>query len=468
MAVFANPFALWRIYLHPAQQAMADGRFGGPVRVTGGPGTGKTVVALHRARRLAERGAGRVLVTTFSANLAATMTINFGLLVEDAPTRSRVDITNVDKLAHQIAAGEHGRLVILGDREQTALWEDIMRRLDVDLPAAFLADEWRHVMLAQQLTTLEEYQLAKRPGRGQRIGPRQKERIWSAVCAFEEELARSERWTHETVVREAARLLRQRVDKPYRHVIVDEAQDLSPDQWRMLRAAVAHGGDDMFIAGDPHQRIYDNRVSLREVGVNVTGRSRRLSINYRTTAEILGWSLALLRGEQIDDMMGSLDSIAGCRSDVHGGMPTVIGSSSVAAEVRQIVNTVRRWEATGIALKEIGIAVRAKWLGERIEKQLGVADIDAELLGRARHTHGVAVATMHKMKGLEFRCVIVAGVSAGQVPAPVAVTPVTEDAHKHGLDMQRERCLLFVACTRAREELVVTWHGEPSEFLPRE
>ncbi len=360
-------------------------------------------------------GAGRVLVTTFAANLAATMTINFGLLVDDAPTRSRVDITNVDKLANQIVTKEHGRVVILSREEQTELWEEIARRLNVDLSAAFLADEWNHVMLAQQLTTLDEYQLAMRPGRGKRIGPRQKDRIWTAVCAFEEELARSNRWTHETVVREAARLLQQRVDKPYRHVIVDEAQDLSPNQWRMLRAAVGHGGDDMFLAGDPHQRIYDNRVSLRDVGVNVTGRSRRLSINYRTTAEILGWSLALLRGEQIDEMMGSLDSIAGCRSDVHGSMPTVTGSGSVAAEVRQIVNTVRGWVAAGFEPEEIGIAVRSKWLGTRIEKQLVVAGIDAEFLGRARHAGGVAVATMHRMKGLEFRCMIVAGVSVGQV-----------------------------------------------------
>lgn len=465
MAAFADPFALWRIYLHPTQRALADAVFTGPARVTGGPGTGKTVVALHRARRLSERGEGKLLVTTFTANLASTMEDDFDILVDGKWSRSNVTFTHVDRYAHQVVSAEHGRLTILNQTEQTALWTDIAECLETGLSAAFLADEWRHVVLAQQLSTPTAYQEAKRPGRGKRLGPQQKIRAWAAISAFETELADTRRWTHETVAREAARLLADRFDKPYRHIIVDEAQDLSPDQWRMLRAAVPRARDDIFIAGDTHQRIYDNRVTFRDVGILVSGRSRRLPINYRTTAEILGWSLALLHGEQVDDMMEGLDSIAGCRSDVHGRTPIPIGFDSARAEIDHIIERVRDWVDRGIAPEEIGIAVRATWYGRRIEKALRTANLDAVLLDRNRHLSGIAVATMHRMKGLEFRCLIAGGVGAKQMPEAAAVTSAGEDEHKHRLDMQRERCLLFVACTRAREQLVVTWHGEPSEFL---
>ncbi|WP_306356170.1 MULTISPECIES: UvrD-helicase domain-containing protein [unclassified Nocardia] len=465
MAAFADPFALWRIYLHPTQRALANAVFTGPARVTGGPGTGKTVVVLHRARRLSERSEGKLLVTTFTANLASTMEDDFDILVDGNWSRSNVTFTHVDRFAHQVVSAEHGRLTILNQEEQAALWTEITERLETGMSAAFLAEEWRHVILAQQLTTLMGYQEAKRPGRGKRLGPQQKIRVWTAVSAFEEELAETRRWTHETVAREAARLLAGSPAKPYRHILVDEAQDLSPNQWRVLRAAVAHAPDDIFIAGDTHQRIYDNRVTLREVGVFVSGRSRRLPINYRTTAEILGWSLALLRGEQVDDMMEGLDSIAGCRSDVHGRSPIVVGFDTARAEIEHIVKRVRDWVDHGVAPEEIGIAVRAAWYGRRIEKALRAANLDAVLLDRNRHLAGTAVATMHRMKGLEFRCLITGGIGAKQVPEAAAVTPAVEDEHKHRLDIQRERCLLFVACTRAREQLVVTWHGQPSEFL---
>ncbi|MEU7628627.1 UvrD-helicase domain-containing protein [Nocardia sp. NPDC049220] len=465
MQVFADPFALWRIYLHPTQEALVKARFTGPARVSGGPGTGKTVVALHRAHELAKRGAGPVLVTTFTANLAASMADNFEMLVDSEGVRNLIAFTHIDKLANQVVSELHGHLRILASEREAEMWELISQRLDIGLSAAFLADEWRHVVLAKQSTSLDDYLTASRAGRGKRLGPRQKERAWAAIAAFEKQLRDDDLWTHETVAREAARILNERNDKPYRHIIVDEAQDLNPDQWRMLRAAITEADDDIFLAGDTHQRIYDCRVSLREVGINIAGRSRRLPINYRTTAETLGWSLAILRNESIDDMMDGLDSIAGCRSDVHGQAPTSIGCRNTSQEVATIVETVRKWIDEGVSVEDIGIAVRAKWYGSKIEHGLRKAGVKAELLGKSRHLEGVAVATMHRMKGLEFRCLIAAGINANQVPQSAAVTTVEEDEHKHGLDLQRERCLLFVACTRAREQLVVTWHGTPSPFL---
>ncbi|MEN4422116.1 UvrD-helicase domain-containing protein [Mycobacteroides chelonae] len=466
MDVFAYPFATWRVYLHPTQRAVADATYKGPARVTGGPGTGKTVVALHRAHMLAKRGEGKVLVTTFTSTLSETLQTGLDMLVDDEQAESRIEVSHVDRIAHRVFRKTHGAPHLLGTEDEKALWAGLIDELGLVFTPVFLSEEWRQVVLARRISTADAYLAAKRTGRGRALGAVQRAQVWQAIWEFEQTLTQQDMSTHETIRREATRLLEESTDKPFRHIIIDEAQDLSPDQWRLLRAAVAEAPDDIFIAGDTHQRIYDNRVSLREVGINIAGRSSRLNINYRTTAEILGWSLGLLRGEPIDDMEGGLDSIAGCKSHVHGKPPELCGHDSVDTEAAFIAERVQDWIEGGIAPSEIGIAVRAKWSASKIESALRKVRIDYVDLAKASDDDdAVRVGTMHRMKGLEFRCMCVAGVSATMVPAANAVTPIEDDKQTHQQDLERERCLLFVACTRAREELLVTWHGEPSPFL---
>lgn len=466
MNVFSYPFATWRVYLHPTQRAVADASFKGAARVIGGPGTGKTVVALHRAHMLAKRNDGRVLVTTFLSTLSDSLRNGVDMLVDDDDVDSRIEVTNVDRLAHRIFRKAHGAPRMLSAADEKATWVDITQNLGLSFTDVFLAEEWRHVVLARRIKSAEQYLAAKRTGRGRPLGSSQRAQAWQAMWEFERQLTEQGAWTHETVRREATNLLESAVDKPYRHIVIDEAQDLSPDQWRLLRAAVPEQPDDIFIAGDTHQRIYDNRVSLRDVGINISGRSTRLNLNYRTTAEILGWSLGLLRGEPVDDMEGGLESIAGCKSYVHGEPPTLQGFSQADEEARFIAQSVKSWIASGIAPSEIGIATRARWFGTKVEEFLkseGVPTVD--LAKTSDNDSGVNVGTMHRMKGLEFRCVSVAGVGAKLVPAPNAVTSLDEDKQTHDQDIEREKCLLFVACTRAREELLVSWHGQPSPLL---
>jgi len=466
MDIFAYPFATWRVYLHPTQRAVVDAAYNGPARVTGGPGTGKTVVALHRAHMLAKRGAGKVLVTTFTSTLSETLQSGLDMLVDDEDAESRIDVSHVDRIAHRIFRKTHGAPHLLGAEDEKALWARLIGELGISFTSVFLSEEWRQVVLARTIGTADAYLTAKRTGRGRPLGAAQRAQVWEAIWEFEQTLTEQGVWTHETIRREATRLLEGVTEKPFRHIIIDEAQDLSPDQWRLLRAAVAEAPDDIFIAGDTHQRIYDNRVSLREVGINVAGRSSRLNINYRTTAEILGWSLGLLRGEPINDMEGGLDSIAGCKSYVHGQPPVLSGHQSAASEAEFIAASVRDWISGGITPLEIGIGVRAKWLTSKIESALQAIGIDSIDLAKAsENDNAVRVGTMHRVKGLEFRCMCVAGVGATLVPAANAVTPAEDDKQTHQQDLERERCLLFVACTRAREELLVTWHGEPSPFL---
>jgi superfamily I DNA/RNA helicase len=250
---------------------------------------------------------------------------------------------------------------------------------------------------------------------------------------------------------------------------VDEAQDLHPAQWRVLRAAVAPGPDDLFITGDPHQRIYDSRVSLGSLGIVTAGRSFRLRVNYRSTEEILAWSARLLAPVSVDALEGEgTDSLAGYRSLLHGRSPQAQGYATRQEETEALVERVRALLSEGLAPHEIGVCARFNLSLDAAEEKLRAADIPVQRVkGRvAQRADGVRLATMHAMKGLEFRAVSVLGAGEGSVPFAREITPREADPLQHDADLLRERCLLFVACTRAREALSVTWSGTPSPFLP--
>ncbi|EST38697.1 hypothetical protein N566_05950 [Streptomycetaceae bacterium MP113-05] len=472
--ILERPFDVWRVFLHPSQRWVAyRTSYKGPARVSGGPGTGKTVVALHRALHLARQlpvdaPPESILLTTFTRDLATDLGRNLELLIPDPQLRGKIRVVNVDALANQIVRDDRGSVLSLLTRHKdiTSRWGRIAERLEIEFSDVFLDQEWRQVVLAQDLRSPEEYLKASRAGRGTSLGPLKRAQIWRAVEAFTKELRKNEEWTFLQVCAEATRLLEGREQRPYRHVVIDEAQDLHPAQWRLLRALVTSGPDDLFIAGDTYQRIYGNKVSLRSLGITVTGRSTRLRINYRTTKEILVWSTRLLTGEQVDDMNGGNDSLTGYRSALRGGQPQTQGFTSKAEELSGLVTQVGEWIASGVAPQEIGVAVRFVQLGKDAAHALRQAGLPAVALGGASAPEaGVRIGTMHRMKGLEFRCVAVVGAGEGVVPMPGAVTAEEVDAQQYREDVLSELSLLFVACTRARDALQVSWYGSPSRFL---
>lgn len=228
---------------------------------------------------------------------------------------------------------------------------------------------------------------------------------------------------------------------------------------------VPPGPDDMFLVGDVHQRIYDNRASLAKVGVNVRGRSRKLSVNYRTTQEILAVAVPALGKAIATGLDDEADTLDGYRSPLHGRQPEVHAAASRDAELAALVERVRGWLSAGIEPHAIGVAARARWLADKAGAALKAAGIPVVELAARSAKDSVRVGTMHGMKGLEFQAVAVFGVSEGNVPPAAAVTPASEDRLAHTQDLQRERCLLFVACTRARDPLYVSYSGAPSPFL---
>jgi hypothetical protein len=465
--ILAHPFDVWRVFLHPRQRRVAYREsHRGPVLVSGGAGTGKTVTVLHRAAHLASRlppGDGKeILVTTFTRGLAESLAEQLRLLIDDPATLPRIDVLNVDRFANQVvSATEGGHPDIIDPAAYARLWQAASRSTGGALSASFLQNEWEQVILAQSLPDRDAYLVCDRPGRGKPVRTHSpvREQAWSAIAGALGELRRNGQRTHLQVAEAAAEVLAHRSSPPYRHVLIDEGQDLHPAQWRLLRRAVARGPDDMLIVSDPNQRIYANQVSLSRLGIEVRGRSTRLTVSYRTTQEILAWAVRMLAGRPALGLDDAEDTLVGYHSPMHGHRPVVESFPDWHAELDGIVDKVRTWLEAGVEANAVGIAARTTAKVKDIQAALHEAGIPNKA------PTGVRVSTMHKMKGMEYRCVLVAGIDATSVPAGGALAPRDEDPIAHDHDLHRERCLLFVACTRARDALHVTYSASPSPFL---
>ncbi|MFG1920783.1 UvrD-helicase domain-containing protein [Cryptosporangium sp. NPDC048952] len=442
-----------RAFLHPEQEAVAyRPSFAGPATLFGGPGTGKTVTALHRVRHLVLRDpSSSVLFVSFSDELSLAAERDLAQILDERH-RVAVRVTSIQQFASELVSEHYGDLRLLTDDEYTRLWADVSRRTGGQYGPQFVRREWESVVFAHGVADLDGYLAADRRGRGRRLSTGQKQQLWPALAEANRVLLATGVWTPLTVADRAAALLEEQPEKHFAHVVADEVQDLHPAQWRLLRAAVAPGPDDLFLTGDPHQRIHGYRVRLDGLGVDVGGRSTRLMVNYRTTAEILDWAMRVLSEADSDDLDGGIDSMRGYRSVRHGAAPEVVGYPNAAAELDGLVATVRDWHTDGVEWSEIGVAARTPSIARSAASALGLPD--------------VTVGTMHGLKGLEFRRVALIGVNDGTVPDSSALTGEDDDPVAYALDLQQERSVLFVAATRASDVLRVSWWGSPSSILP--
>jgi len=470
-AILQGGFERWQVYLHPAQRRVVERSYSGPARVSGGPGTGKTIVALHRVKWLVERlpadSSGQpVLLTTFNKNLAADLRQRL-LLLGGPELLDRVDVINIDRLATQVVneAQPGTRLPLMNDDKAIELWREMLLELgETRWDADFLNDEWSQVVLGHAITTRQEYFRARRVGRGRQLNRAQRAAIWELAEQFTKRLDEANLWTFRRVAAHAARLEQQLAatrEPRYRHIVVDEAQDLSSAHWMLLRAMVGRGPNDLFLAGDTHQRIYDNYVSLGSLGIEIRGRSSRLTLTYRSTHEILTIASRILGTESWDDMDDGTDTLEGYRSVLRGPQPEFRAYSSWQSELEGILRQVREWIGGDTS---IAVSVPTRKQVEQVEAYLSDHDVPAGSIGPdgPRRPDGVHVGTLQRFKGLEYQRMILAGITDAAVPGQRADT---DPARQHR-ELVRARSLLFVAATRARDALVISWHGQPSRFLP--
>ena len=223
----------------------------------------------------------------------------------------------------------------------------------------------------------------------------------------------------------------------------------------------------MFICEDGHQRIYGERSALSRFGIETRGRSRRLTLNYRTSRQNLAFAIGVIEGQPVLDLDGEQDAVAGYHSTFSGPVPVTRGFPGIAEEMRFLIASVRGWLEDGVAPAAIAVLARRTAEQDRARISLQEAGIAVELLQResAGNPAAVKIAFMHRAKGTEFPRVVVIGAEAGVVPLDWLVEGQPE-VERPAL-VSRERSLFYVACSRARDELVVTWSGTPSPFLPR-
>lgn len=468
------PLDQWRVFLHPKQRRLVSMRANGPVRVLGGAGTGKTVVAMHRARFLAEevfnKKEDRILFTTFTRNLATDIQDNLRKLCS-VDGISRIDVVNLDAWVANFLRGQGYRHQVVFDEDENDAWTIALNQApsDLGLNPNFYRSEWEQVVQAQNITESEQYLRASRIGRGTKLSRDAKKRIWPVFQEYRAQLNEQGKKEYIDLLRDARGLIQSKgIALPYRAVIVDEAQDMSAEAFRLIRAIAPESTNDLFIVGDAHQRIYRHRVSLGQCGINIKGRGKKLKINYRTTDEIRRFAVRLLEGRGIDDLDGGIDQQKGYVSLTHGQLPTVKCFASFSDEVAFLRQRIAELQMEGASLESICVVARTKRILEGYIDQLQASDIPTYEIKRnaaeQRDKLGIRLATMHRVKGLEFEHMIVVAANNGILPLEVAVDDAEDAVAKRNAETG-ERSLLYVALTRARRSATITAYGDLSPLL---
>lgn len=462
------PWEKWAVFLHPDQRALVERGFNGPARVSGSAGTGKTIVALHRAVHLARSVPhGRVLLTTFSTALANALRAKLDHLVgNESEVASRISVEAIHDVARRLFEERFGTpSVATADVLQGMLAEAARQSPAARFAATFLWNEWAEVVDARNLQSWEGYRDVARLGRKTRLGGKQREELWSVFDVLRSRLKERGLITWSGILTRLTDDLSAREDRPFDFVVADEAQDLGVAEMRFLAALAAGRTDGLFLAGDLGQRIFQTPFSWKLLGIDVRGRSHTLRINYRTSHQIREQADRLLP-RSISDVDGLVENRRGTVSVFNGPSPVI----KIATSEQREIETVSTWIAAclrqGYVPHELGVFVRSEAQIERVRKAVSAASAEClELNGTVATTPGmISVTTMHLAKGLEFRGVAVMACDDGVLPLQDRIETVSDESDLEEV-YNTERHLLYVACTRARDQLLITGVAPGSEFL---
>ena len=461
------PWEKWTIFLHPAQLGLVERNYNGPARVFGSAGTGKTVVALHRAAFLTRSNPGsRILLTTFSDTLANLLRAKLQLLVPQATqTERRISVDSLDAVALRLHEAELGPVTLAPHETIEALVNEAAEAAGTTFSPAFLQTEWERVVDAWQLNTWESYRDITRIGRYRRLSETQRKSLWPVFEGVRSGLRERGLLTKAEMFGLLTRAVSRQELPLFDHVVIDEAQDVSVAQLRFLAAIVGNRPNGLFFAGDLGQRIFQQPFSWKELGVDIRGRSQTLRINYRTSHQIRTYADRLLDPE-ISDVDGNVEERKGTVSVFNGPTPTVQVLGDEDAECAAVSKWVNARISEGLQPGEISVFVRsldqidrAVQAVKRSNKPCAVLDDEMEPA-----EDRLAIGTMHLAKGLEYRAVVVMACDSEVIPLQSRVESITDEADLEEV-YNTERNLLYVACTRARDHLLVTGVEPASEFL---
>ncbi|HKN30961.1 MAG TPA: 3'-5' exonuclease [Roseiarcus sp.] len=463
-----SPWEKWMVFLHPSQREIVDKDFAGPARVAGSAGTGKTVVALHRAVRLAKTSPdARVLLATFSDPLAASLATKVRLLAgPETSVIPRIRVASLPGVAAELFELATGRRAHVAKDDQIArALERAAAQAGLETKLNFLRSEWSHVVDAWQVADVAEYLAVPRLGRDRRLGSKQREQFWPVFAAARADLASRGFYTWPGVFSAVTRHFADKATKPFSHIVIDEAQDLGVPELRLLAAIAPAGNNGLFFSGDLGQRIFQQPFSWKALGVDVRGRAATLKVNYRTSHQIRRAADRLLPGPQ-RDVDGVVEERKGAVSVFNGPEPKIVVAQEEAAETSAVVAFIRDALSDGVAPREIGVFTRTVETLVRARAAVQAAGAEALELSERGDDPGerISIGTMHLAKGLEFKAVAVIACDEDALPLRSRIDLASDETELEDV-YETERQLLYVAATRARDRLLVTGVKPGSEFL---
>lgn len=474
-SILDNDMDKWQLFLHPSQQKLVDADYKGTMKVSGGAGTGKTVAALHRLKHLSANADAKILFTTYTkalldylVNLVKKMDIN----------RSRYTLSNIDQVlietARQYKIKEgYNILDYSGDEESLKLWREVLETEVTEFDERFLHDEYMDVIVYFGNADVKSYMMQQRVGRTKALSRKQRIEIWKLVEKYVSLKQERKVVDRLELFNETTKYLNENNIRPYTNVIADEFQDFSNPELKFLRALVAEGRNDLFLTGDPMQRIYSGRkINFGAAGINVRGvRSKRLKINYRTTEPIKKVAVEVVKGQTYDDMDGGTESMKGYVSLIHGGEKPVykiVGNAS--EEVGLIIEWIEECKQSNIALKDICVAAPSMGLMKELLTRLHTDGTPYKVLkGTTKQgaQDGISLCTLHSLKGREFKVVILMEINERNIPSKA--TNAYPFSGMDALDkkefLSAKRSLLYVAITRARQLVFIVGFGEATGLL---
>ncbi len=465
----------WQIFLHPSQRKLVDADYKGSMKVSGGAGTGKTIAALHRLKHLCEMPGAKVLFTTYTKTLKENLE---GLVKKMDVDPVHYTLKNIDKVLMDCAK-EYGIksgytvLDYAGDNESLKLWSEILEAEVTEFNEKFLYDEYVDVILYFGNTNAKQYMLQQRVGRTKALSRKQRLDVWRLVEKYVA-LKNSRKLVDRLeLFNETAKYMRENNVHPYTNVIADEFQDFSNPELKFLRALVVEGRNDLFLTGDPLQRIYQGRrINFESAGINVRGvRSMRLKVNYRTTEPIKRVAVSVVKGQKYDDLDEGTENIKGYVSLIRGGeKPTYEMLTNANEEVTKVLEKIAECKQDGIDYKDICVAATSTGHMKELQSQLHTNGTSYKVLkdgSKQGESNGLSLCTFHSLKGLEFKVVILMGVNERNIPSKATndypFSSMNDVEKKEFLSSRRS--LLYVAITRARQLVFMTGYGEPCKLL---
>ena len=464
----------WQIFLHPTQRKLAEGEFKGSVKVTGGAGTGKTVVALHRLKFLTQKGnlleKGKVVFTTYTNAL----TTNLNQLVKKLNLDStKYTIVNIDSLLRDLALTYNVTnsttrfLDMFNSKSSKDVWEEILETNLSEFEINFLSAEHQNVILYNNIQSQDEYLKTSRIGRGKPLTRKQKMEIWSLVEKYNQYKSANNLVDRSELFNKVSDHLKTLDTKPFSYLIADEVQDLSNVELRFIRNLVEEKDNDLFLVGDPYQKIYARKINFSSAGISVRGnRSKQLRINYRTSEEIKRLAISTVKGLQYDDFDGQEESLKGYLSLFHGQVPSYNIFRTKTDEVDFLIDQIKSFKAEGINYYDMAVGFRTKDALKEVKSALHKLKLpyNDNTTSATNDSGGIVLSTFHGLKGLEFKVVFLADVNNRTCPLYFSGFNELENSEKIEYE-NSEKSLVYVAMTRAISKLIITGIGVKSDLI---